>query len=75
MPTKEEIVQKRESAKEIIDVLHEISHLLNTGLTRTQLSLSVSLIENGVNPEALATIIKQVRAEGGKELRESSGSE
>ena len=29
----------------------------NTNLTRTQLSLCVSLIENGVNPEALAVSI------------------
>lgn len=31
----------------------------NTNLDRTQLSLCVSLIENGVNPEALAVSILQ----------------
>ena len=33
---------------------HTNGCIQNTNLTRTQLSLSVSLIENGVNPEALA---------------------
>ncbi|KAI1622381.1 mitotic-spindle organizing gamma-tubulin ring associated-domain-containing protein [Exophiala viscosa] len=45
---------KREKAREVVDILEEISMLLNTQLDRTQLSLCVSLIENGVNPEALA---------------------
>lgn len=35
--------------------------LLNAELDRTQLSLCVSLIENGVNPEALANAIKEVK--------------
>jgi mitotic-spindle organizing protein 1 len=81
--------EKRQAAREVIDILHEISILLvrllsrslpffrslsrqwekkysathlptdylptqNTHLDRTELSLCVSLIENGVNPEALA---------------------
>ena len=64
---------KRQAAREVIDILHEIStilvsisiqsswrgkltyiHLKNTNLDRTELSLCVSLIENGVNPDALA---------------------
>ncbi|KAB8075035.1 mitotic-spindle organizing gamma-tubulin ring associated-domain-containing protein [Aspergillus leporis] len=54
---------KRQAAREVIDILHEISTLLNTNLDRTDLSLCVSLIENGVNPDALATIIKDLRKE------------
>jgi len=65
MPTTEEVLKKREAAKEIVDILEEIPTLLNTKLTRNQLSLSVSLIENGVNPEALAMVIKELRKEGG----------
>lgn len=61
---------KRQAAREVIDILQEISELLvclfdvtqkpstnrqqNTNLDRTQLSLCVSLIENGVDPQALA---------------------
>ncbi|MCJ1415846.1 hypothetical protein MMC32_002180 [Xylographa parallela] len=75
MPTTEELQQKREAAKEVIDVLQEISLLLNTKLNRTQLSLSVSLIENGVNPEALAVVIKELRKAGEKARNESAESD
>ncbi|ETN40765.1 mitotic-spindle organizing protein 1 [Cyphellophora europaea CBS 101466] len=60
MSTKE---SKKEKAREVIDILQEISVLLNTQLDRTQLSLCVSLMENGVNPEALANAINQLRRE------------
>jgi Mitotic-spindle organizing gamma-tubulin ring associated len=35
-------------------VLHDISQLLNTQLDRETLATCVSMIESGVNPEALA---------------------
>ncbi|KAK4894021.1 hypothetical protein LTR27_007605 [Elasticomyces elasticus] len=54
---------KRKAARETIDILHEISTLLNTNLDRQSLSYCVSLIENGVNPEALATVIKELRVQ------------
>ncbi|KIW01802.1 mitotic-spindle organizing protein 1 [Verruconis gallopava] len=56
-----EVAEKRQAAREVIDILHEIATLLNTGLNRQQLSYCVSLIENGVNPEALANVIKELR--------------
>jgi mitotic-spindle organizing protein 1 len=37
--------------------------LLQTGLDREELSTLVSLTENGVNPEALATVVKELRRE------------
>jgi len=52
---------KRQAAREVIDVLAEIATLLDTQLNRTTLSLCVSLLENGVNPEALAIVIKELR--------------
>ncbi|WEW55684.1 hypothetical protein PRK78_001117 [Emydomyces testavorans] len=64
MPSQQD--EKRQAAREVIDILHEISTLLNTHLDRTELSLCVSLIENGVNPEALATVIKEIRRESGQ---------
>ncbi|KAJ5151851.1 hypothetical protein N7492_010146 [Penicillium capsulatum] len=54
---------KRAKAREVIDILEDISKLLNTNLNRTELSLCVSLIENGVNPDALAAVIKDLRKE------------
>ncbi|RKP27707.1 mitotic-spindle organizing gamma-tubulin ring associated-domain-containing protein, partial [Syncephalis pseudoplumigaleata] len=44
-------------------VLHEISTLLNTGLDREQLGLCVKMCERGVNPEALAAVVKELRRE------------
>ncbi|OXV10647.1 hypothetical protein Egran_01599 [Elaphomyces granulatus] len=61
MPSQQD--DKRQAAREVIDILHEISILLNTHLDRTELSLCVSLIENGVNPDVLADVIKELRKE------------
>ncbi|KAK5167987.1 uncharacterized protein LTR77_006554 [Saxophila tyrrhenica] len=73
MPTADE--DKRKAARETIDILHEISTLLydsgqwmlttfkNTNLDRHTLSYCVSLIENGVNPEALANVVVDLRAQ------------
>ncbi|KAF3384802.1 Mitotic-spindle organizing protein 1 [Penicillium rolfsii] len=65
-------VDKRQAAREVIDILQEISDLLNTNLDRTELSLCVSLIENGVNPDALATVIKDLRKEAASSKRVSN---
>ena len=39
----------------------EISKILNTGLDAEQLAICVRLCENGVNPEALAMVIQELR--------------
>ncbi|KAI7070082.1 hypothetical protein KC343_g11314 [Hortaea werneckii] len=64
---------KRKAARETIDILHEISTLLNTHLDRQSLSYCVSLIENGVNPEALAKVIKDLRAQNERYEGEQKG--
>ncbi|KAM3935621.1 mitotic-spindle organizing protein 1 [Leptodactylus fuscus] len=52
--------------RETMDVLLEISRLLNTGLDMETLSICVRLCEQGINPEALSSVIKELRraAEG-----------
>mmetsp|Transcript_16283 Transcript_16283/g.19032 ORF Transcript_16283/g.19032 Transcript_16283/m.19032 type:complete len:86 (-) Transcript_16283:8-265(-) len=50
-------------AQQTMDVLFELSQLLNTGLDKTTLSILVSLCENGVNPEALAMVVKELKRE------------
>ncbi|KAJ1498232.1 Mitotic-spindle organizing protein 1 [Coelomomyces lativittatus] len=50
-------------AKETMDVLLEMATIMNTGLDRETLSICVALCEAGVNPEALAAVIKELRAE------------
>ena len=47
----------------IIVVIMEISNMLNTGLDETTLSICVRLCENGVNPEALALVVQELRRE------------
>ena len=44
-------------------VVYELSKLLNTGLDREKLSILVSMCEAGVNPEALASVVKELRRE------------
>ncbi|TKX23873.1 mitotic-spindle organizing protein [Elsinoe australis] len=61
---------KRRAARETIDILEDISSLLNTDLDRKSLSYCVSLIEHGVNPEALANMIQTLRAKYPQEVRE-----
>ncbi|KAI1257759.1 hypothetical protein MGN70_000803 [Eutypa lata] len=46
--------EKQQAAQQAVDILHEISTILNCHLDRRTLSICISMIENGVNPEALA---------------------
>ncbi|RKF81435.1 Mitotic-spindle organizing protein 1 [Golovinomyces cichoracearum] len=68
MPVEPGINQSKETnkvqARQVIDIFHEISTLLNVDLDRQTLSICISLIENGVNPEALASVVKKLRNEG-----------
>ncbi|KAL1876911.1 hypothetical protein VTK73DRAFT_8988 [Phialemonium thermophilum] len=55
--------EKQAAAQQAVDILHEISTILNCHLDRRTLSICISMIENGVNPEALATVVKELRKE------------
>uniref|UniRef100_A0A674KD11 Mitotic spindle organizing protein 1 n=1 Tax=Terrapene triunguis TaxID=2587831 RepID=A0A674KD11_9SAUR len=43
------------------NLLLEISRILNTGLDMETLSICVRLCEQGINPEALSSVIKELR--------------
>ncbi|KUJ18091.1 mitotic-spindle organizing protein 1 [Mollisia scopiformis] len=78
MPSEDSKQDKQTSAaqaKQVIDVFQEISTLLNADLDRQTLSICISLIENGVNPEALAAVIMELRkdAEATKRRLEAGG--
>lgn len=45
----------------LFPVLLEISRILNTGLDMETLSICVRLCEQGINPEALSSVIKELR--------------
>ena len=40
-----------------------MSSILNTGLDRESLNILIELVEIGVNPEALAAVVQQLRKE------------
>ena len=44
-------------------MLFDISRLLQTGLDRETLAVLVGLTDSGVNPEALAAVVKELRRE------------
>ena len=44
-------------------VLYEMSQILNCGINRDTLSVLISMIENGANPEALAAVVKEMKKE------------
>ncbi|KAK5997823.1 Mitotic-spindle organizing protein 1 [Cladobotryum mycophilum] len=54
---------KHAAAQQAVDILHEIATILNCHLDRRTLSICISMIERGVNPEALANVIKELRLE------------
>ncbi|KJR85510.1 uncharacterized protein SPSK_10907 [Sporothrix schenckii 1099-18] len=46
--------EKQAAAQAAVDILHEMSTILNCQLDRRTLSICISMIENGVSPVALA---------------------
>lgn len=51
------------NARDQIDNLYQLSVLLGAGLDKQSLGICVSLLESGVNPEALACIMKELKKE------------
>ncbi|KAH8906595.1 hypothetical protein BR93DRAFT_927436 [Coniochaeta sp. PMI_546] len=64
--------EKQAAAHQAVDILHEISTILNCHLDRRTVSICISLIENGINPEALASVVKELRAEAQEVQAESA---
>lgn len=58
-------------AKETFATLFELSKLLNTGLDADSLALCVRLCERGAHPEALATVVRELRRES-QAIRQSN---
>ncbi|KAG0468621.1 hypothetical protein HPP92_017949 [Vanilla planifolia] len=47
-------------AKETLELAYQISNVLETGLDRHTLSLIISLLDRGVNPEPLSALVQLV---------------
>ena len=55
--------QDFDQSKLLCTVLYEMSQILNCGLDQRTLTILAGLIENGVNPEALAAVVKELKRE------------
>ncbi|GLB41777.1 putative mitotic-spindle organizing gamma-tubulin ring associated [Lyophyllum shimeji] len=51
------------SAQQTLDILFDMSQLLNTQLDKETLATCIGMIESGANPEALAAVIQELRRE------------
>ncbi|BAT85105.1 mitotic-spindle organizing protein 1B-like [Vigna umbellata] len=51
------------AARESLDLAFHMSNILDTGLDRHTLSVLIALCDLGVNPEALAAVVKELRKE------------
>ncbi|KAK6973771.1 mitotic-spindle organizing protein 1 [Biomphalaria glabrata] len=58
---------------ETLDILMEISRMLNTGLDEETLVVCLRLCENGINPEALSEVIRELRRESASIIAIESG--
>ncbi|KAG2393909.1 hypothetical protein C9374_003673 [Naegleria lovaniensis] len=52
--------------QETLEIAYEINNILNAGLDRESLSIIMNLCEMGINPEALAACVKEIKNEANK---------
>ncbi|KAG2322514.1 hypothetical protein Bca4012_056729 [Brassica carinata] len=57
-----------ETARESLELVFRMSNILDTGLDRHTLSVLIALCDLGLNPEALAAVVKELRQESGYDL-------
>ncbi|KAF5750303.1 hypothetical protein HS088_TW03G00637 [Tripterygium wilfordii] len=51
------------TARESLDLAFHMSNILETGLDRHTLSVLIALCDLGLNPEALAAVVKELRSQ------------
>ncbi|WCJ31043.1 Mitotic-spindle organizing protein 1 [Euphorbia peplus] len=51
------------TARESLDLAFQMSNILDTGLDRHTLSVLIALCDLGLNPEALAAVVKEVQTQ------------
>jgi len=50
-----------EDSRETLDILFEMNQVLNCGLSKETLNILITMIEQGVNPEALIRVVEELR--------------
>ncbi|XXG83008.1 hypothetical protein AAC387_Pa10g0871 [Persea americana] len=51
------------TARESLELAFQMSNILTTGLDRRTLSILIALCDLGLNPEALAALVRELRNE------------
>ncbi|KMT15211.1 hypothetical protein BVRB_3g063220 [Beta vulgaris subsp. vulgaris] len=51
------------TARDSLELAFQMSNILDTGLDRHTLSVLIALCDLGLNPEALAAVVKELRRE------------
>ncbi|CAN0854964.1 Mitotic-spindle organizing protein 1B [Linum grandiflorum] len=51
------------TARESLELAFQMSNVLETGLDRHTLSVLIALCDLGLNPEALAAVVKELRTQ------------
>jgi len=62
------IARAPSSPDEALQIAKEISDILGTGLSREELAILMSLTEQGLNPDALAAVVEELRREASNNL-------
>ncbi|XP_020246352.1 mitotic-spindle organizing protein 1A-like [Asparagus officinalis] len=55
-----ETTESGRNARESLDLAFKMSNILEAGLDRHTLSLLIALCDRGVNPEALAALVREL---------------
>lgn len=55
-----ESTEAARNAKETLELAFQMSNILETGLDRHTLSLLIALCDRGINPETLATVVREL---------------
>ncbi|KAL3506651.1 hypothetical protein ACH5RR_032033 [Cinchona calisaya] len=62
------------TARDSLDLAFHVSNILETGLDRHTLSILIALCEMGLNPEALAAVVKELRQESASSVSATIGA-
>ncbi|KAH0920076.1 hypothetical protein HID58_027736 [Brassica napus] len=65
-------LEAAETARDSLELAFRMSNILETGLDRHTLSVLIALCDLGLNPEALAAVVKELRQESGNNHGNSS---
>ncbi|GLJ16434.1 hypothetical protein SUGI_0279590 [Cryptomeria japonica] len=63
-----------QKARESLDLVFSMSNFMQTRIDQHNLTILIALTEQGVNPEALAAVIKELRREAAAINQHSSSS-